>query len=766
MVSARKQLDAMKGGGSMRSNNPSKTSIPSLGDGTAYDEAVKSVQEWNEALKEPTPRPLNSNQGNHYGRGSGVGDPSKVGGNYQGLQQAGNNLPAPTISNRKISSGLETSNQNFNSFGSNSKTVKQLRTPTRKGVTGSGRDRVSSRSFLPNSSILESKEEGSPSTSSSSHSKVSQKEENFNLASFQGPDSPQTSFSIPIPHSNPNPNVSNGNLNLPIVTGRAAPATSLIDQTKALAEAQGQEENDNDNWDDDFEDGIDTLKIAQLEKGSEEKETDGKKKKREDEGKRGTKDKNLGSKRSGEERVRNAGAIQGETEKERSLKQDSRSKKTTEEENRSSQFGSGTFKAKGLGSSGGGLSFLQQNLMGSVASRNGGSLSEMKSTPNLNLSLSGDKNRMIGEWDEGDGEENDNDNGRTIRPIKSTSSPIRESMEEKPQERPAVVSSSKELAPVPTISAPSTTKPIDSNSISSSSSNSTSKSSQPIVEDYSDLVSDEEESHLDERVQKLRFQNSIGRRLFHPNDLKAMASGASSFSSSSSSASSSTTINPTTSSKESANLTPQKPLLHQRGSSSPGTPSLSTSNHLTQNSSPTSSTFRERPLSPSANLISPPGSRNNSFKLEIEKSNLKLNQTRKSLGKYSEGKEEDWSDVFGSDEAGIGESLSLLLPLMLPSSLTTLTDPIRLYSWHLFSLFAQTSQSRLQLFNSLLVCRIDHGWEMRTQMKTIHSRKSTKKSSEMKLIWKLMSPETSMQECALTLSNWWKLSNLALRRKS
>lgn len=115
------------------------------------------------------------------------------------------------------------------------------------------------------------------------------RKKNFNLASFQGPDSPQTSFSIPIPHSNPNPNVSNGNLNLPIVTGRAAPATSLIDQTKALAEAQGQEENDNDNWDDDFEDGIDTLKIAQLEKGSEEKETDGKKKKREDEGKRGRK---------------------------------------------------------------------------------------------------------------------------------------------------------------------------------------------------------------------------------------------------------------------------------------------------------------------------------------------------------------------------------------------------------------------------------------------------------------------------------------------
>lgn len=44
------------------------------------------------------------------------------------------------------------------------------------------------------------------------------------------------------------------------------------------------------------------------------------------------------------------------------------------------------------------------------------------------------------------------------------------------------------------------------------------------VEDYSDLFEDEEEfQHLDERVKKLKQQNSIGRRLFHPKDLRTIA---------------------------------------------------------------------------------------------------------------------------------------------------------------------------------------------------------------------------------------------------
>lgn len=120
------------------------------------------------------------------------------------------------------------------------------------------------------------------------------------------------------------------------------------------------------------------------------------------------------------------------------------------------------------------------------------------------------------------------------------------------------------------------------------------------VEDYSDLVSDEEESHLDERIRNLRQQNSIGRRLFHPNDLKTLAAP------------------------------------KANGSNSP--PAHATVTNLTAR--PMFSNQREpRPLSP----ISPPGSRSNSLKIGDDK----WKETRQTLGKYSEANEEDYSDVFG-----------------------------------------------------------------------------------------------------------------------
>ncbi|KAE8255600.1 hypothetical protein A4X13_0g2984 [Tilletia indica] len=46
------------------------------------------------------------------------------------------------------------------------------------------------------------------------------------------------------------------------------------------------------------------------------------------------------------------------------------------------------------------------------------------------------------------------------------------------------------------------------------------------VEDYSDLVSEGEEVHLDQQIKNYQRQNSVGK-LFHPNDLKALATGGS-----------------------------------------------------------------------------------------------------------------------------------------------------------------------------------------------------------------------------------------------
>ncbi|PWN48605.1 hypothetical protein IE53DRAFT_319044 [Violaceomyces palustris] len=133
-------------------------------------------------------------------------------------------------------------------------------------------------------------------------------------------------------------------------------------------------------------------------------------------------------------------------------------------------------------------------------------------------------------------------------------------------------------------------------------------SSQLEMEDYSDLVSDDEESHLDERVRNLRLQNSVGRRLFHPNDLKSIASGC------------------------------QSP-----SSSRMMTPSPPASNVFPRHKD-------QRPQSP----ISPAGSRNNSWKVEKDE---KWKEMRRALGKYSEGDEEDYSDLFGKigtdpDETG------------------------------------------------------------------------------------------------------------------
>ncbi|CAO1633766.1 unnamed protein product [Sympodiomycopsis kandeliae] len=47
------------------------------------------------------------------------------------------------------------------------------------------------------------------------------------------------------------------------------------------------------------------------------------------------------------------------------------------------------------------------------------------------------------------------------------------------------------------------------------------------VEDYSDVVSEDDEPQLVERILRLKQQNSVGRRLLHPSDLKDIAKGSS-----------------------------------------------------------------------------------------------------------------------------------------------------------------------------------------------------------------------------------------------
>ncbi|KAK0564035.1 Protein kinase of the Mitotic Exit Network [Tilletia horrida] len=47
------------------------------------------------------------------------------------------------------------------------------------------------------------------------------------------------------------------------------------------------------------------------------------------------------------------------------------------------------------------------------------------------------------------------------------------------------------------------------------------------IDDYSDLLGEGDEIQLDQHIKNLQIQNSIGKRLFHPNDLKALTSGGS-----------------------------------------------------------------------------------------------------------------------------------------------------------------------------------------------------------------------------------------------
>ncbi|PWY97167.1 hypothetical protein BCV70DRAFT_71012 [Testicularia cyperi] len=134
-------------------------------------------------------------------------------------------------------------------------------------------------------------------------------------------------------------------------------------------------------------------------------------------------------------------------------------------------------------------------------------------------------------------------------------------------------------------------------------------------DDYSDLVADEDEVRLNERIQNLQMRNSVGKRLFHPNDLRRLSSSSSAASSSSSAAGTS----------GAADNGPPRPGDRRRQASSEAIRTLTAS---------TSSRSPSNPSSPQSTL-------------RMEKDE-KWKQMRRTLGRYSEDQNnEDYSDLFG-----------------------------------------------------------------------------------------------------------------------
>ncbi|CDW98725.1 hypothetical protein [Sporisorium scitamineum] len=138
-------------------------------------------------------------------------------------------------------------------------------------------------------------------------------------------------------------------------------------------------------------------------------------------------------------------------------------------------------------------------------------------------------------------------------------------------------------------------------------------------DDYSDLVGDGQEDVLNRRIRDLQMKNSVGKRLFHPNDLARLASPA---------AGSKTSAQPHT---EAGVGSPSRPSERRRQASSEAL-----------RSSLAASTTRA-PSNPSSPVTT----------LRLEKDE-KWKQMRRTLGKYSEDHSaEDYSDLFGkADEGG------------------------------------------------------------------------------------------------------------------
>ncbi|SPO40049.1 related to MAPKK kinase [Pseudozyma flocculosa] len=461
MVAARRQLDQMKSGGSLRAAGTTAGA-------TVHDEAVKSVREWNEALQEP----MVGHQSNHGGGG------------FNNAAGSTGSSPNP--------------NQHLGKGGSprinDAATVRppahnKLRRVSAMAPVGHSQDGATARPGLlkPKAGMRPTLpadfgvQDSEPSPAVAAARKPLELNTAAAAAAREPPSSPTTKLPL----------------------AGAAPAPSLMDQRSKLVDLQRPEE-DTDNWDDDFEEGITTTKIAALERSAPI--DDGHARKRDD--------------------------------------------------------------APGA-------------------------------APERSTAAAGGDDRRGGAHADYD--------QQTIRP-----SPLLRSVSSLPQvgaPRQQPPASASTPLPPPSPSASDSSKPDGGSS----------------VEDYSDLIEEADESHLNARIQNLKLQNSVGKRLFHPDDLKRLSRPEDE--------------------RWALGLTTDEA----------GPP------HLRSEASPQSTTVI-RPISPTA-------SRANSLRAGKDD---KWKEMRQALGKYAEeGGDEDYSDVFGKAFSGaLGGRLSLPDPQG-PLQLTT-----------------------------------------------------------------------------------------------
>ncbi|SNX84122.1 related to MAPKK kinase [Melanopsichium pennsylvanicum] len=138
------------------------------------------------------------------------------------------------------------------------------------------------------------------------------------------------------------------------------------------------------------------------------------------------------------------------------------------------------------------------------------------------------------------------------------------------------------------------------------------------ADDYSDLVGDEQEDLLNKRIRELQMKNSVGKRLFHPNDLTRLAS-------------------PGDGGRGSSRISSEVGL---------GSPSRPSDRRRQASSEALRSSLSASGMRPSSNPTSPHAT------LRLEKDE-KWKQMRRTLGKYSEDHyKEDYSDLFGQADDG------------------------------------------------------------------------------------------------------------------
>lgn len=139
----------------------------------------------------------------------------------------------------------------------------------------------------------------------------------------------------------------------------------------------------------------------------------------------------------------------------------------------------------------------------------------------------------------------------------------------------------------------------------------------PIVEDYSDLLFDEDDVKLQEKVSDFKIKNSFRRGLFHPDDIKTVG------------------LAPPSPGPKTA---PLPGLTHRRSRPSLHTLGPSASGSSTPHHSRSSSSSYVGPSSGS-----------------FGRTEAKRLASQPEFGKYAEEDDEDYDDIFGKPANGTGE---------------------------------------------------------------------------------------------------------------